>query len=86
MRVDSTCRSSMEWESGSKQSPNSGGVTAVGVFLFFGAAMAGLAGITLVWRGTKLIGLREIQRIVTLGGRKGVGCRNIGASSHSFSN
>lgn len=28
--------------------------TAVGVFLFFGAAMASLAGTTLIWRGTLL--------------------------------
>jgi hypothetical protein len=30
------------------------GIVAVGVFLFFGAAMAWLAGISLVWRGTLL--------------------------------
>ena len=28
------------------------GMVAVGIFLFFGATMAGLAGMTLVWRGT----------------------------------
>lgn len=30
------------------------GLTAMGVFLFFGAAMAGLAAFTLLWRGTSL--------------------------------
>ena len=30
------------------------GFTAIGIFLFFGAAMAGLAAITLLWRGTGL--------------------------------
>ena len=29
-------------------------MTAIGIFLFFGAPMASLAGITLVWRGTAL--------------------------------
>jgi hypothetical protein len=30
------------------------GFTAMGIFLFFGATMAGLAGTTLIWRGTIL--------------------------------
>ena len=30
------------------------GITAMGIFLFFGAAMASLAGVTLIWRGTIL--------------------------------
>jgi len=30
------------------------GMTAIGVFLFFGAAMASLAGTTLIWQGTTL--------------------------------
>jgi hypothetical protein len=30
------------------------GFTAIGVFLFFGAVMAGLAGTTLLWRGSVL--------------------------------
>lgn len=34
------------------QLPN--GITAVGTFLFFGAAMASLAATTLLWRGTAL--------------------------------
>ena len=30
------------------------GVSAIGIFLFFGATMAALAGTTLIWRGTAL--------------------------------
>lgn len=30
------------------------GITAIGVFLFFGATMASLAGVTLIWPGTSL--------------------------------
>ncbi len=30
------------------------GITAVGIFLFFGAVMAAFAGTTLIWRGTVL--------------------------------
>lgn len=30
------------------------GVSAIGIFLFFGATMASLAGTTLIWRGTAL--------------------------------
>jgi hypothetical protein len=30
------------------------GITAMGIFLFFGATMASLAGVTLIWRGTIL--------------------------------
>jgi hypothetical protein len=30
------------------------GITAMGIFLFFGAAMASLAGVALIWRGTIL--------------------------------
>src|SRR5437588_4937395 len=33
------------------------GITAVGVFLFFGATMASIAGTTLTWPGTLLDGL-----------------------------
>jgi len=33
---------------------SSGGFVPVGIFLFFGAAMASLAGSTLIWRGTFL--------------------------------
>lgn len=35
-------------------SPKPPGFTAIGIFLFFGATMAGLAAITLLWRGTVL--------------------------------
>jgi hypothetical protein len=34
--------------------PSSRALTGIGIFLFFGAAMASLAGITLLWRGTVL--------------------------------
>jgi hypothetical protein len=37
--------------------PKSRGIFAVGIFLFFGAAMASLAGTTLVWPGTILDGM-----------------------------
>jgi hypothetical protein len=30
------------------------GIAAMGIFLFFGATMASLAGVTLIWRGTIL--------------------------------
>jgi hypothetical protein len=36
---------------GRRQSP---GITAVGIFLFFGAAMAAFAGTTLLWPGSRL--------------------------------
>jgi hypothetical protein len=35
-------------------SPKAPGFTAMGIFLFFGAVMASLAAITLLWRGTAL--------------------------------
>ena len=34
--------------------PKAQGFAAIGIFLFFGAAMASLAGTTLLWRGTAL--------------------------------
>jgi hypothetical protein len=34
--------------------PQAPGFTAIGIFLFFGALMAGLAATTLLWRGTAL--------------------------------
>ena len=36
------------------RSKSTAGITAVGIFLFFGAVMAGYAGTTLIWRGTVL--------------------------------
>jgi hypothetical protein len=36
---------------------NARGFTAIGIFLFFGATMASLAAITLLWRGTALDGV-----------------------------
>lgn len=37
------------------------GFTAIGIFLFFGASMASLAAITLLWRGTALERLWELN-------------------------
>ena len=37
------------------------GLTAMGIFLFFGAAMACFAGVTLIWRGTPLGGLWKLN-------------------------
>jgi hypothetical protein len=37
--------------------PKTRGFTAMGIFLFFGAMMASLAAITLLWRGTALDGV-----------------------------
>jgi hypothetical protein len=36
------------------RSRSTAGITAVGIFLFFGAVMAAFAGATLIWRGTVL--------------------------------
>ncbi len=36
------------------RSKSTAGITAVGIFLFFGAVMAAFAGTTLIWRGTVL--------------------------------
>jgi hypothetical protein len=44
----------MNVSNGFAQSHFPRGITAMGVFPFFGAAMAGLSGITLVWPGTAL--------------------------------
>jgi len=43
------------------QTKSAKGVIAVGIFLFFGAIMACLAGTTLVWRGTVLDGMWAIN-------------------------
>jgi len=40
--------------SASPAASKTSGFTAIGIFLFFGAAMASLAAITLLWRGTPL--------------------------------
>jgi hypothetical protein len=39
------------------------GFSAMGGFLFFGAAMASLAGTTLIWRGTFLDGVWRLNAI-----------------------
>lgn len=43
--------------------PRTPGFTAIGVFLFFGAIMAGLAATTLLWRGTALDPLWNLNPI-----------------------
>jgi hypothetical protein len=56
---------------------SSRGLTAVGIFLFFGAVMASLAGTTLLWRGTILdrmwvLNSAAYKRLVPLGGVAGM--------------
>ncbi len=53
------------------------GLTAVGIFLFFGAAMASLAGITLVWPDTVLdkiwvLNPRGLQQLAPFGKAVGI--------------
>ncbi len=53
------------------------GFTAIGVFLFFGAVMAGLAGTTLLWRGTVLdrawtLNPTAYQQLSPLGSKIGI--------------
>ena len=55
----------------------SGGIVALGIFLFFGAAMAALAGITLIWQGTILDGIWKLnptayQQLAILGRNVGI--------------
>ena len=58
--------------------PFSKGMTAMGVFLFFGACMALLAGVTLSWPGTMLNGIWRLnpnayQQLAPLGRLVGMG-------------
>jgi hypothetical protein len=51
--------------------------TAIGIFLFFGATMASLAAITLLWRGTALDGVWALnptayKELTRLGGSVGI--------------
>ena len=53
------------------------GFTAVGIFLFFGASMAGLAATTLLWRGTALDRFWDLnptpyKQLAPLGGTVGI--------------
>jgi hypothetical protein len=53
------------------------GFNAIGIFLFFGAVMAGLAAITLLWRGTPLdrlwvLNQTAYKRLVPMGRSVGI--------------
>jgi hypothetical protein len=57
--------------------PKTQGFTAIGIFLFFGALMASLAAITLLWRGTALDRLWALnpnacKQLAPLGGIGGI--------------
>jgi len=61
------------------------GVTAVGIFLIFGAIMACLAGTTLVWRGSFLdrmwaINAPAYSRLAPLGKMVGISFLVLGAT------
>ena len=60
-------------------------LTAIGIFLFSGAAMASLAGITLIWRGTILkrmwtLNPSAYKQLMPLGGAAGIFFLLVGAS------
>jgi hypothetical protein len=57
--------------------PKTRGITAIGIFLFFGAIMASLAATTLLWRGTSLDRIWALnpiayKRLAPLGGVVGI--------------
>jgi hypothetical protein len=61
------------------------GIIAVGIFLFFGASMASLAGTTLVWRGTILdrawaINAPAYRQLAPLGKKVGIPFLLLGAT------
>lgn len=61
------------------------GFRAIGIFLFFGAAMASLAGATLIWRGSFLDGLwalnaRTYHRLAPFGSAASAGFLVLGAA------
>ena len=65
--------------------PKAPGFTAIGVFLFFGAVMAGLAATTLLWRGTALDRVWALnptahRQLALLGGTVGIFFLVLGAA------
>ena len=65
--------------------PKAPGFTANGVFLFFGAVMAGLAATTLLWRGTALdhvwaLNPTAYRQLAPLGGLVGIFFLVLGAA------
>jgi hypothetical protein len=57
--------------------PKTRGFTAMGIFLFFGATMASLVAITLLWKGTALDGVWALnptayKELAPLGGSVGI--------------
>jgi hypothetical protein len=65
--------------------PKTPGFTAMGIFLFFGAIMASLAAVTLLWQGTALDRLWVLnpiayKQLVPLGGTVGILLLLLGAS------
>ena len=72
MEVYSQCMNS-----GNLSTKRTRGLTAFGVFLFSGAAMAALAGATLLWRGTMLdhvwsLNPRAYNQLAPLGSKAGI--------------
>src|SRR5258708_8018724 len=61
------------------------GITAMGIFLFLGATMASLAGVTLIWRGTILdrmwaINVPAYRRLAPFGKTVGIPLLLLGAT------
>ncbi len=61
------------------------GITAMGIFLFLGATMASLAGVTLIWRGTILdrmwaINVPAYRRLAPFGKTVGIALLLLGAT------
>jgi hypothetical protein len=65
--------------------PKTPGFTAVGIFFFFGAIMASLAGTSLLWRGTALDRICDLnptayKQLAPLGGAVGILFLQLGAA------